>query len=211
MRSSSLSSRYTKFKHINVYFDRLHQCDTAKILPGEYYMTSSDECIVTVLGSCVSACVRDRVFGIGGMNHFMLPVTHEKSPTWGGSEVDVVTRYGDYAMEHLLNDIISHGGQKKNFEVKIFGGAMVNGTRSTVGQMNVRFIRQFLKNEGIDVVAEDLGGNHPRKVYYFPRTGRVMMKRITSLHNKTILHREMDYQHHLDADNISGDVELFDQ
>jgi len=211
MRSSSLSARYAKFEHINVYFDRLNQCHTAKLLPGEYYMTTSDECIVTVLGSCVAACVRDREFSIGGMNHFMLPVSHEDSPTWGGSAVDVVTRYGDYAMEHLLSDIISHGGKKENFEVKIFGGAMVNGSSSDVGSMNVRFIRRFLKDEGIKIAAEDLGGTHPRKVYYFPKTGRVMMKRINTLHNHTIFHREKDYQHDLDVDKVSGDVELFDQ
>jgi len=211
MRSSSLTTRYAKFDHINVYFDRLHQCHTAKLLPGEYYMTTSDECIVTVLGSCVSACVRDRMFGIGGMNHFMLPVSHDQSPTWGGSAVDVVTRYGDYAMEHLLNDIISHGGLKENFEVKLFGGAMVNGSNSDVGPMNIRFIRQFLKDEGIQIDAEDLGGNHPRKIYYFPRTGKVMMKRITTLHNHTIFHREHDYQHHLDVDTVSGEIELFGQ
>lgn len=210
MKRNEPEGRFSGFEHINTYYDGMHGCYAAKILPGEYYVTSADECVVTVLGSCVSACVRDKVFGIGGMNHFMLPVTHSDTPRWGNSTVNVATRYGDYAMEHLMNDIISHGGLKKNFEVKLFGGGLINQGQSDIGGKNIKFVRQFLKDEGISVAAEDLGGIHPRKVYYFPQTGKVMMKRINTLHNNTIQKREEKYQHDLDADSISGDIELFD-
>jgi len=209
MRNNDIH-RFPGFEHINVYYDGMHDCNAAKILPGEYYVTSSDECIVTVLGSCVSACVRDKVFGIGGMNHFMLPVTNSDTPKWGSSTVGVASRYGDYAMEALLNDIISHGGNKKNFEVKLFGGGLINAGQSDVGGMNIDFVRQFLRDEGIVVTAEDLGSTYPRKVYYFPRTGRVMMKRINSLHNDTIKRRETVYRKSLEKAPISGDIELFD-
>lgn len=210
MKNNNLIKRFPGFEHINMYYDKYHQHHTAKILPGEYYVTASKECIVTVLGSCVSACVRDKIFGIGGMNHFMLPVTHSETPKWGNSTVGVATRYGDYAMEHLLNDIIKHGGSKRNFEVKLFGGGLINKGQSDIGAQNIKFVKQFLKDEGISVVAEDLGGIHPRKVYYFPKTGKVMMKRIESLHNDTVLRREQEYQRSLDRNTVSGDIELFD-
>src|ERR1700693_3574707 len=102
----------------NVYFDRTFDCDAAKILPGEYFFTHKDMMIVTVLGSCVSACIRDRVSGIGGMNHFMLPD--------GGGEndspVSASMRYGSYAMEVLINDVLKAGARRENLEAKVFGG-----------------------------------------------------------------------------------------
>lgn len=210
MRNSNGIHRFPGFEHINVYYDNIHQSHAAKLLPGEYYVTASNECIVTVLGSCVSACVRDKRFGIGGMNHFMLPETYGESPKWGNSTVGVATRYGDYAMEHLLNDIVSHGGNKNNFEVKLFGGGLINEGMSDVGSKNILFVRQFLRDEGISVAAENLGGIHPRKIYYFPKTGKVMMKRITSLHNDTIIKREAEYRRNIETEPVSGDIELFD-
>lgn len=212
MRSSdAVANRVTGFEHINVYFDHYHQCYAAKLLPGEFYVTTAPECIVTVLGSCVSACVRDPLFGIGGMNHFMLPVSHGEKPRWGDSDIGIATRYGNYAMEHLLNTIISHGGNKRNFEVKLFGGGLINNGMSDVGGNNIRFVRDYLRDEGIEVVAEDLGGIHPRKLYYFPETGRVLMKRLKSLHNDTIVRREAEYSHTLESkDSIAGEIELFD-
>ncbi len=210
MRNSDGIGRFPGFDNINMYYDKQLQYETAKILPGEYYVTAARECVVTVLGSCVSACVRDKVFGIGGMNHFMLPVTHSETPKWGNSTVGVATRYGDYAMEHLMNDIVKHGGNKRNFEVKLFGGGLINAGQADIGGKNIRFVRQFLKDEGLSIVAEDLGGTYPRKVYYFPQTGKVLMKRIASLHNNTIKEREQKYLQSLTTDTVSGDIELFD-
>jgi len=101
-----VTSRLPGFDHINTYYDSVHEIATAKLLPGEYYVTTQNEAVVTVLGSCVSACIRDRIFGIGGMNHFMLPIHEKERSTWKGGVADQITRFGNYDMEHLSNDIL---------------------------------------------------------------------------------------------------------
>ncbi|MBE0439845.1 MAG: chemoreceptor glutamine deamidase CheD [Gammaproteobacteria bacterium] len=195
------------FKHINRYWDRQHATWAAKILPGEYYVTIHDnEAIATTLGSCVSACIRDKVFGIGGMNHFMLPVKAEhSSDDW----MDTATRYGSYAMEHLINEILKNGGNRKNLEVKLAGGGKVMRNMSDVGAKNIEFVLNYLQLEQIEIAAQDLGDNFPRKVLYYPATGKLKVKRLRSLHNDTLLAREIAYQHELDVKPDSGDVELF--
>ncbi|MDX8396013.1 MAG: chemoreceptor glutamine deamidase CheD [Mariprofundaceae bacterium] len=198
------------FEHINSYFDKTQNIHAAKLLPGDYYVTTGSEVIVTVLGSCISACIRDKVFGIGGMNHFMLPLTHEEKPQWGGSDVAAVTRYGNFAMEHLIADIISQGGMKKNLEIKIFGGGRIMKKMNDVGKRNIDFIREYLRGEALSVAAHDVGGDTPRKVYYYPSTGRVRMKRLQPLANDTIARREENYLHDIEVDPVSGDIDLFD-
>ncbi len=191
----------------NVYYDRTFDRDAAKVLPGEYYYTGKDMLIVTVLGSCVSACIRDRVTGVGGMNHFMLPD--------GGGDVDspisASARYGTYAMEVLINDLLKAGAKRENLEAKVFGGgAVLRGFSSlNVGERNAQFVRDFLKLENIRVVAEDLNDIHPRKVYYFPRTGKVLVKKLKQLNNNTLVNREEDYANRLQTNNVAGDIELF--
>jgi chemotaxis protein CheD len=191
----------------NVYFDRTFDCDAAKILPGEYYFTPKDMLIVTVLGSCVAACIRDRVTGIGGMNHFMLP-------DGGGdadSPVSASMRYGTYAMEVLINDLLKAGARRENLEAKVFGGgAVLRGfTAINVGERNAKFVRNYLQNENIKVTAEDLNDVHPRKVYFFPRTGKVLVKKLKQMNNNTLVNREQDYANRLQTKPVSGDVELF--
>ena len=197
------------FEHLNRYYDTQHAAHAVKLLPGEYYVSTRPEVIVTVLGSCVSACVRDRVFGIGGMNHFMLPLNHEERPQWGSSEVSAMTRYGNFAMEHLIHDILSNGGLKKNLEVKVFGGGRIMRGVTDVGKNNIQFIQRFLQDEGLNIAGHDWGGDTPRKVYYFPKTGRVLMKRLQSLHNKTIVQREQKYMKSIDVEPVAGDIDLF--
>lgn len=198
------------FERINRYWDPVHAMHAAKILPGEYYVTRHDEGIVTVLGSCVSACVRDPIMGIGGMNHFMLPVNQNdpSSGKWGG-DVDASTRYGSFAMERLINDILKHGGVRKNLEVKVFGGGRILAQMTDIGKRNIEFVRQFLALEGFRIASEDLGDVYPRKVYYFPATGKVRLMKLRSLHNNTIVEREVAYQHELEEKPVAGDVELF--
>lgn len=191
----------------NIYFDRTFDCDAAKILPGEYYFTPKDMLIVTVLGSCVAACIRDKVTGIGGMNHFMLP-------DGGGdadSPVSASMRYGTYAMEVLINDLLKAGARRENLEAKVFGGgAVLQGfTAINVGERNARFVRSYLQNEHIRVTAEDLNDVHPRKVYFFPRTGKVLVKKLKQMNNNTLVNREQDYAHKLQTKPVGGDVELF--
>ncbi len=189
------------------YFDRQFGSEAAKILPGEYYVTARDMVLVTVLGSCVSACVRDPKTGIGGMNHFMLPES-------GGDAHDPLSssaRYGSYAMEVLINQLVKLGASRTRLEAKVFGGASVlrGFTTVQVGALNSEFVLDYLHTERIRVVAEDLQGLYPRKVYFFPATGRVMVRKLKSVHNNTIIERERDYGRRLKSTEIAGDVELF--
>ena len=191
----------------NVYYDRTFDRDAAKILPGEYYFTSKDMMIVTVLGSCVSACLRDRVSGVGGMNHFMLP-------DGGGdadSPVSASMRYGTYAMEVLINELLKAGARRENLEAKVFGGGNVlrGFVAINVGERNAQFVRNYLRTEGIRIIAEDLNDIHPRKVYFFPRTGKVLVKKLKQLNNNTLVNREQDYASRLQTSEVTGSVDLF--
>ncbi len=201
-----MSSVFDKHFATNVYYDRSFDMDAAKILPGEYYYTPKDMVIVTVLGSCVSACIRDRVSGIGGMNHFMLPNDNS-----GNDIISASMRYGTYAMEILINELLKSGAKRENLEAKVFGGGAVlqNFSAINVGERNSQFVRDYLKAEKIKVLAEDLEDIFPRKVYFFPRTGKVLVKKLKQLHNNTIVNREMDYANRLSARPTSGDIELF--
>lgn len=191
----------------NVYYDRTFDCDAAKILPGEYYYTCKDMMIVTVLGSCVSACIRDRVTGIGGMNHFMLPDSGSDTD----SPVSASMRYGTYAMEVLINDLLKAGARRENLEAKVFGGGNVlrGFVAINVGERNAQFVRDYLRAENIRMVAEDLNDIYPRKVYFFPRTGKVLVKKLKQLNNNTLVNREQDYASRLLTTPVAGDVELF--
>jgi chemotaxis protein CheD len=198
------------FEHVKRSWNENYQSYAARILPGEYYVTKNDEGVYTTLGSCVSACIRDTVMGIGGMNHFMLPITDAApADAWKAASQSSATRYGNYAMEHLINEIMRNGGQRKNLEVKIFGGGRILQNMTDVGERNIDFVRGYLKIEGLKVVSEDVGSIYPRMVVYFPATGRVRVKRLRSLHNNTIVTQEISYIDNLKAKPISGDVELF--
>lgn len=191
----------------NIYYDRNFDCDAAKILPGEYYFTPKDMMIVTVLGSCVSACIRDRITGVGGMNHFMLPDT-------GGEDDNPVSasmRYGTYAMEILINDLLKLGARRENLEAKVFGGGNVlrGFVAINVGERNAQFVKKYLAAEKIPIVAEDLIDIYPRKVYFFPRTGKVLVKKLKQMNNNTVVNREQDYAHRIVEKPIGGDIDLF--
>ena len=192
----------------NLYFDREHQTEAVKILPGEYYATMRDMLMVTSLGSCVCACIRDRVSGIGGMNHFMLPDRgQDKNDPLGQS-----ARYGAYAMEILINQLIKMGAKRSNFEAKVFGGgAVLRGfTVHNIGESNAEFVLNYLNTEKIPIAAQDLLDVYPRKVYYFPHTGLVRVKKLKLVHNDTIVNREAEYNKRLRDSRMEGDVELFD-
>ena len=191
----------------NVYYDRTFDTQAAKILPGEYYYTAKDMLIVTVLGSCVSACIRDRVSGLGGMNHFMLP----DGGADNNSPVSASARYGTFAMEILINSLLKSGARRENLEAKVFGGgAVLKGfTAMNVGERNAAFVQTFLKNERIRIIAEDLNDIYPRKVYFFPRTGKVLVKKLMQSHNDTLAKREIEYASRLKVQPVAGEIELF--
>lgn len=196
---------YDEHLATNLYFDRHFSKDAAKVLPGEYFVTGKGMLLVTVLGSCVAACVRDADSGIGGMNHFMLPDDGGRD-TLGSS-----ARYGTYAMEVLINHLLKMGARRSRMEAKVFGGGavMASLSSSNVGTRNAEFVLNYLKTEKIPIVAKDLLDSYPRKVYYFPDTGRVLVKKLHRVHNETLFSRERDYKDRLQGSRMEGDVELF--
>ncbi|MEO8104217.1 MAG: chemoreceptor glutamine deamidase CheD [Betaproteobacteria bacterium] len=187
------------------YFDNAFKCEAVKILPGEYYATDRDIVLVTVLGSCVAACIRDRVTGVGGMNHFMLPRDDNRHP------LSRSARYGAFAMEVLINQLLRRGARRESLEAKVFGGGAViaDFTTLNIGKSNATFVTDYLKKEDIQVAAEDLMGTEPRKVYFFPRSGRVLMRVIKRMHNRTILDREDSYTQVLNTLPPGGEIEIF--
>lgn len=194
------------FEHVNRYFDKHHDSFAAKILPGEYYVTSNQEVVTTVLGSCISVCVYDPVNLIGGMNHFMLPS--------GNNDSDILSesfRYGDVAMEKLVNVILRHGGNKSALIFKAFGGGQIIKNMTNIGQRNISFLHKFMTMEGYKLSASDLGGPHPRKVVFNPLDGKVKLKRLQHMHNDTILARENRYETEISSqEEVTGEIDLFD-
>ena len=191
----------------NFYFDKYFNNQAVKLLPGEYYVTDKDMMLVTVLGSCVAACIRDCQSGIGGMNHFMLP----EGGGDAGSPLNASARYGTYAMEILINQLLKLGARRSNLEAKVFGGGKVlDGlTVANVGQRNADFVLKFLQLEKIRVVAQDLVDVFPRKVYFFPKDNKVMVKKLRNVRNTTVSQREKDYKLRLHKVDSGGEVELF--
>ena len=165
--------------------------------------------LVTVLGSCVSACLRDRESGIGGMNHFMLP--DEGKLVGSHGNISAGGRYGVHAMELLINQILKLGGKRERLEAKVFGGGNVlqGFMLSNVGEQNAEFIVEYLNLERIPIAARDLLDVWPRKIYFFPRSGKVMVKRLRKVNNDTIVLRERDYGARLFHGTIEGGAELF--
>jgi chemotaxis protein CheD len=202
--ASAVRSGYAEHFARNHYYDRVFKYDAVKILPGEYYIASEDMVLVTVLGSCVTACIRDRESGMGGMNHFMLAEGADDL-------VSASARYGVYAMEILINHLLKLGARRSNLEAKVFGGGRVLSSLSgaMIGERNADFVIRYLQTEQIPVLARDLLDVFPRKVYFFPQTGRVLVKRLTSLHNDTLARREREYAERLNGAPIAGAVELF--
>jgi chemotaxis protein CheD len=179
-----------------------------RLLPGETYTTvKRDEAIVTVLGSCVSACIRDPRTGLGGMNHFMLP---ESSTGQWGDEVSAAMRYGNYAMEELINEVLKSGCGRKNLEIKLFGGANFTQGVTMIGTKNGEFALRYLNNEGLRPVAMDLGGNLGRRIEYHPATGKVVRLFLRGTGKDQVVEEERRYGAVLRSKPVEGDVQLFD-
>jgi chemotaxis protein CheD len=198
------------FDHVHRGWDRHNERWSARILPGEYFVTRNDEVITTVLGSCISACVRDPVLGFGGMNHFMLPedVTNGSS-SWLDPAVGLATRYGSFAMESLINDLLKLGARRERLEVKLAGGGRILASMTDVGSRNIEFARRWLSLEGLQIAGEDVGESQARRVQYFPATGRVRMFRLRNLDHGAVVSREKQYQSTLREKPAGNDVELF--
>jgi chemotaxis protein CheD len=198
------------FEHVRRSWNNQFQSYAARILPGEFYVTRNMEGVATTLGSCISACIRDRVLGIGGMNHFMLPATDFSDlASLKASNLSEATRFGNYAMEHLINEIMHNGGRRQNLEVKVFGGGRIISGMTDVGLANITFVRDYLAMEKLQVVAEDVGDIYPRMVMFFPATGMAKVKRLRSLHNNVIVDEERRYIDSIKKQPVSGEIELF--
>jgi chemotaxis protein CheD len=189
----------------NRYLDRTHGAEVAKLLPGQYYVATRDMLLVTVLGSCVAACIRDVRLGIGGMNHFMLADTDSTDLASQSA------RYGAFAMEILINHILKLGGRRENLEAKVFGGGNVlpGLTHANIGHKNAAFVTSFLKTERIRVAAADLADERSRKVFYSPVTGKALVKYLQT-HNRTIIEREEEYLRRLLQVPVDRGVDIFD-
>jgi chemotaxis protein CheD len=200
------------FAHMQRFWDPQLDSWNVKILPGEYYVTRGEEAVSTVLGSCISACIRDPVKNVGGMNHFMLPEDASTGPNnWLDPAIGLATRYGSYAMESLVNDLLKLGAIRERLEIKVFGGGRVLSGMTDVGARNINFVRSYIELEGYRIAAEDLGGIQPRKVVYFPASGRVKMRRLRPVENRIISHHEKLYLASIGSTAAGGgDVELFD-
>ncbi|PKG38378.1 chemoreceptor glutamine deamidase CheD [Psychromonas sp. Urea-02u-13] len=187
------------------YFDKKFKCDAVRVLPGEYYISTKNTLLMTVLGSCVSACIWDKKRGIGGLNHFMLP---------GKASLDFnkSARYGNYAMEILINHIIQLGGKREDLVAKVFGGGKVmhSFTSLDIGKDNSTFIVDYLRNESLPIIASDLGDIYPRKICFFPQTGKVMVRKLTDTYDHEIEKQEDRYFSKVNKTDIEGEIELFD-
>lgn len=195
------------FPHIRRMRDDRFPHEIASILPGEFFVSRDPMIVYTVLGSCISACIRDPVAGVGGMNHFMLPEPKEKAhDSWRES-----TRYGSYAMESLINEILKQGGLKSRLELKLFGAGKIYDGQMDVGARNREWVLNYVKTEGLSVIVHDLGDVYPRKIYYFTESGRVLMKKIERIKNNTIVARELEYAAKISSvkQQAEEDVTLF--
>ena len=185
------------------YKDHHFQYDAVKVLPGEYFVSADDMVLMTVLGSCISACIWDGRVRAGGMNHFMLP---------DGDSSDGFGRYGSYAMELLINEMLKRGARRESMQAKVFGGAQVMAgfTSMNVGERNTKFVLDYLATERIPVVSQDVLDIHPRKVCFFPVTGKALVKRLAHTHPETLAVEERKGNAAVVARSTSGgSVDLF--
>lgn len=191
------------------FYDSAQAAWVVKILPGEFYVTADkEEVLVTVLGSCVSACIRDPFMQIGGMNHFMLVQNKSGASGAWGNEIESA-RFGNFAMEKLINGMLKLGCQRERMEIKVFGGANVIASRNEIGTDNGKFVLDYLAAEGLRCAAQDLGGTYPRRIIYFPMTGKVVRRLLTGRDQDTALREETDYASTLGARKHTQDVQLF--
>jgi chemotaxis protein CheD len=198
------------FDHVQRNWDPSLKAWSAKILPGEYFVTAHDEAITTILGSCISACIRDATLAVGGMNHFMLPEdTSSGTSSWLDPTAGMSTRYGSFAMESLINDLMKLGARRERLEIKLFGGGNILTSMTDVGARNIEFVHKWLKTEGLRITVEDVGDVCPRRIVYLPATGKVLVKRLRSLDGKSIAEREQQYMVNLRQKPEGNDVELF--
>ena len=186
------------------FYDAHFKNDAVKILPGEYFVDDEDILVMTTLGSCIAACLWDRNAHVGGMNHFMLP-------DGAGNGLDS-GRYGSYAMEVLINELMKRGATRSTLEAKVFGGGQVIAGMNTmnVGQRNTEFVLDYLKTERIPVVSKDVMDVYPRKVCFLPHCGKAMLKRLSPTNAEALVAQDRAAaQKPVPPASGAGSVDLF--
>lgn len=193
-------------RHAGAYYHPHFDAHIVKVMLGQHKISARvDEMLVTTLGSCVAACIRDPVAGIGGMNHFLLP----EVPEGTDDGASVAARYGSVAMELLINQILGSGGRRNRLEVKVFGGAKVIESTLDVGAKNASFVLAYIRREGLNLLSQDLGGAMARRIHYFPSTGRVLRRVLRPEVLSETVTQELNFMTTLRQKPIEGDVELF--
>ena len=179
---------------------------SVRVLPGEAYVTAqAGEMIVTVLGSCVAACIRNPATGFGGLNHFMLP--ESDSGIWNGASAAL--RYGNYAMEVLINEVLKAGCRRQDLEIKLFGGADLTDGPTLIGSSNVSFVLDYLKAEDLVIASADLGGCYGRRIHYTPSTGVVHRLLLGTAVHPAFVEEEHSFKDRLARTKVEGEVDLF--
>ncbi len=191
------------FEKVHSFWDPRWKRYAVKVKPGEYYIADQDMVITTVLGSCVSACIVDPKLKLGGLNHFMLPS--------GSADEDISrsSRYGLFAMEQLINEMMKHGCDRDRMEVKLTGGGNMMTGISNIGQQNIDFILKYIEDEDLNLIAKDLGGDQARRVVYFPTEGRMLVNKLDHREDQRLIAEERSYQADVETHLDDSDVELF--
>lgn len=191
------------------HYSREFQAHAFKVFLGGFLVSSDpDVMLVTILGSCVAVCVRDPEAAVGGMNHFLLPSIPD---TEADIPIDEAARYGTVAMERLINGVLAAGGRRERLELKIFGGARVIDSSMDIGELNARFALDYARREGLRVVGGDLGGVRPRRVHWFPATGRALRRLLTPARLGETVREELNFRTSLRERPLDGEVDLFDE
>lgn len=183
------------------FYDAHFKSEAVKVMPGEYFVADEDILIMTTLGSCIAACLWDRQVKVGGLNHFMLP-----------EGVGDSGRYGSYAMELLINELLKRGATRMTLEAKIFGGAAVIAGMSSlnVGERNTHFVTEFLATERIPIVSQDVLDVYPRKVCFLPHSGRAMVKRLAPTNPEALMAQERQAAQTVSSKRAAGgSIDLF--
>lgn len=191
------------FQDFKLFWEPRWNCYAVKVKPGEFYIARSNMVLTTVLGSCISACIYDPQAGYGGMNHFMLPASHSNA------DMGRSLRYGLFAMEQLINELMKHGCSRERMQVKLAGGGEMMRGYSSVGQQNINFIMQYIQDEGLNLLADDLGGDRARRVAYFPIEGRMLVNKLDHREDQRLIEEERSYSIDVDQHMDDADVELF--
>jgi len=180
-------SSVNEFQATHRYYDSVFSTSAVKLLPNEFYVTAEPLMLTTVLGSCVAACLRDPVAGVGGMNHFMLPENHDAE----AASIPASMRYGAYAMEVLINELLKAGAVRERLQAKVFGGgAVLEAMHHThIGARNADFVLDYLARENIPVHSHDLNGKVARRINYFPRDGRAMVRKMVTTPRQDVVAR----------------------